>query len=444
MFSAMIPSGRAMPDSLKDIILDFREAELPTGVPRRVDVTAAPGKATVCIGPRRAGKSTFLFQQVRKLLDRGVPRENVLYLNFFDDRLRRLQRDGPGAVADAYFALHPEKKNTETVHCFFDELQVVPGWEPFVDRLMRTEKCTVHVTGSSARLLSREIATQMRGRALSWEIFPFSFREFLDFRGIDAAGPLSTRRRLLVRKAFDEYWERGGFPEVAGLDRALRIRIHQEYWGAMLFRDLVERHDVAHPRAVSDLAHRLVDAAASLYSVNRLTAYLHSLGHRAPKSAVADYVEWFEDAFFLFTVRVFDASLTRAHANPKKIYCIDHALARSVGSGVLVNAAHLLENLVFTALRRRTPEIRYFKGANGREVDFAARMPDGSRLLVQVCESLAEPRTRKREVTALRRAMDELGLRAGTIVTRGEEETIPAGAGAIDVVPAWRFLLDVG
>ena len=433
-----------MPDSLKDIILDFREAELPTGVPRRVDVTAAPGKATVCIGPRRAGKSTFLFQQVRKLLDRGVPRENVLYLNFFDDRLRRLQRDGPGAVADAYFALHPEKKNTETVHCFFDELQVVPGWEPFVDRLMRTEKCTVHVTGSSARLLSREIATQMRGRALAWEIFPFSFREFLDFRGIDAAGPLSTRRRLLVRKAFEEYWERGGFPEVAGLDRALRIRIHQEYWGAMLFRDLVERHDVAHPRAVSDLAHRLVDAAASLYSVNRLTAYLHSLGHRAPKSAVADYVEWFEDAFFLFTVRVFDASLTRAHANPKKIYCIDHALARSVGSGVLVNAGHLLENLVFTALRRRTPEIRYFKGANGREVDFAARMPDGSRLLVQVCESLAEPRTRKREVTALRRAMDELGLRAGTIVTRGEEETIPAGAGAIDVVPAWRFLLDVG
>lgn len=433
-----------MPDSLKDIILDFREAELPTGVPRRVDVTPVPGKATVCIGPRRAGKSTFLFQQVRKLLDRGVPRENVLYLNFFDDRLRHLQRDGPGAVADAYFALHPEKKNTETVHCFFDELQVVPGWEPFVDRLMRTEKCTVHVTGSSARLLSREIATQMRGRALSWEIFPFSFREFLDFRGIETGGPLSTRRRLLVRKAFDEYWERGGFPEVAGLERALRIRIHQEYWGAMLFRDLVERHDVAHPRAVSDLAHRLVDATASLYSVNRLTAYLHSLGHRAPKSAVADYVEWFEDAFFLFTVRVFDASLTRAHANPKKIYCVDHALARSVGSGILVNAGHLLENLVFTALRRRTPEIRYFKGANGREVDFAARMPDGSRLLVQVCESLAEPRTRKREVTALRRAMAELGLRAGTIVTRAEEETISSGADAIDVVPAWRFLLDVG
>ena len=433
-----------MPDALRDIILDFREADLPVGVPRRVDVTPVPGKATVCIGPRRAGKSTFLFQQVRKLLDGGVPRDNVLYLNFFDDRLRCLRHDGLGAVPDAYFSLYPEKKNAETVHCFFDEIQVVPGWEPFVDRLMRTENCEVRIAGSSARMLSREIATQMRGRALSWEIFPFTFREFLDFHGIDGAGPLSTRRRLVVRKAFDLYWERGGFPETAGLDRALRIRIHQEYWGAMLFRDLVERHDVSHPRAVADLAHRLVDNAASLYSVNRLTGYLHSLGHRAPKSAVSDYVQWFEDAFFLFTVRVFDASFARASANPKKIYCVDHALVRSVGSGVLVNAGHLLENLVFMALRRRTPEIRYFRSRNGREVDFVARMPDGSRALVQVCESLADPRTRRREVRALKQAMAELGLRTGTVVTREEEEMVRIDAGTIEVVPAWRFLLDLG
>ena len=431
-----------MADSLRDILLDFQEAELVTGVPRRVDVTPIPGKATVCIGPRRAGKSTFLFQLVRKLLDRGVPRENVLYLNLFDDRLRHLQRDGLGTVADAYFSLYPEKKHTETVYCFFDEIQVVPGWEPFVDRLMRTDRCEVYITGSSARMLSREIATQMRGRALAWEIFPFSFREFLDFRGIDGDGPFSTRKRLLVRKAFDEYWDRGGFPEVAGLDRALRIRIHQEYWGAMLFRDLVERHDVAHPRAVADLAHRLVDSTASLYSINRLTGYLQALGHRAPKPAVSSYLEWFEDAFFLFTVRLFDASLARANANSKKIYCVDHALVRSVGSGVLVDAGHLLENLVFMGLRRSTPDIRYYRCANGREVDFAVGMPDGSRALVQVCESLADPRTRKREVTALDAAMAELQLPAGTIVTRDEKETIPVGAGAIDVVPAWRFLLD--
>ena len=211
-----------MVDSLKEIILDFHEAELATGVPRRLEVTAVPGKATVCIGPRRSGKSTFMFQLIRKLLASGVPRENVLYLNFFDDRLRHLQRDGLAVVLEAYFSLYPEKKNAQKVYCFFDELQVVPGWESFVDRVMRTEACEVYITGSSARMLSREIATQMRGRALSWEMFPFSFREFLDFKGIDGDGPLSARRRLLVRHAFDEYWETGGFPEVAGLDRPLR------------------------------------------------------------------------------------------------------------------------------------------------------------------------------------------------------------------------------
>ena len=425
--------------------MDFQEEALATGVPRRVAVKTAPGKATVCIGPRRSGKSTFLFQLIRKLLDAGIPRDNILYLNFFDDRLHHLQRDGLAAVLETYYLLYPEKKNTQTVYCFFDEIQVVPGWESFVDRIMRTEKCEVYITGSSARMLSREVATQMRGRAL----FPFSFREFLDFKGIDSAGSLSARRRLLIQSGFDQYWESGGFPEVAGFDRRLRIKTHQEYWGAMLFRDLIERHDVSHPRAVSDLAHWLVDNIASLYSVNRLTGYLQALGHRAPKSAVSDYLHWFEDAFFLFTVRLFDASLARANANPKKIYCVDHALVESVSSGILVNSGHLLENLVFTALRRATPEVFYYKSRSGREVDFVACMEDGSRLLIQVCESLADPRTKQREVTALRDAMGELNLGTSVLVTRdgpagpGEEERIAVDTGAIEVAAAWRFLLDV-
>ena len=438
-----------MVEVLREIILDFQEEVLVTGVPRRLAVRRVPRKTLVCIGPRRSGKSTFLFQIIRKLLDAGTPRENILYLNFFDDRLHYLQREGLAAVLEAYYSLYPEKKNEQTIHCFFDEIQLVPGWESFVDRIMRTEKCEVYITGSSARMLSREVATQMRGRALSWELFPFSFREFLDFKGIDSAGPWSARRRLLIQNGFDQYWERGGFPEVAGLDRRLRIKIHQEYWGAMLFRDIVERHDVSHPRAVADLAHWLVDNAASLYSVNRLTGYLQARGHRTPKSAVVNYLNWFEDAFFLFTVRLFDASLARANANPKKIYCVDHALVASVSSGILLNSGHLLENLVFTALRRVTPEVFYYKSKSGREVDFVARLDDGSRLLVQVCESLADPQTKQREVTALRDAMGELDLKTSVLVTRsgparpGAEERITVNTGAIEVVAAWRFLLRV-
>ena len=432
-----------MLQTLKEIILDFQDIELTTGVPRRITVTPVTGKATVCIGVRRCGKSTLMFQLIKHLLDSGVSRQNILYLNFFDDRLHNLQHSGLSVILEAYFSLYPEKKNTEKVYCFFDELQVVVGWEPFVDRLMRTERCEVYITGSSSQMLSKEIATQMRGRALSWEVFPFSFREFLSFRKIESDGPLPSRKRLLIQKAFSEYWESGGFPETAGLDRHLRVKTHQEYFNAVLFRDLVERHDVAHPRAVADLAHWLIDNAASLYSVNSLTGYLKSLGHKAPKSTVSDYLEWFEDAYFLFTVRIFDASLARANTNPKKIYCIDHALVTSVSSGILVNSGHLLENLVFTALRRITPDIFYFKSKNGREVDFIVQMHDRSRMLIQVCESIADPQTRKRELTALTEAMTELTLTTGTIVTRDEEEKIDGEFGTIDVVPAWRFLLNL-
>jgi len=432
-----------MIDRLKEIILDFQEIDLPTGLPRRIAVSRVAGKATIGIGVRRGGKSTFMFQLMKNLQDSGVARQNILYLNFFDDRLHSLQHDNLAVILEAYFSLYPEKKNAEKVYFFFDEIQVVPGWEPFVDRLMRMEKCEVYITGSSAQLLSREIATQMRGRALSWEMFPFSFREFLDSKGIESDGPLSTKKRLTVQKAFEEYWETGGFPEVAGLDRRLRIKIHQEYWGAMLFRDLVERHDIPHPKAVTDLAHWLVDNTGSLYSINKLTGYLQSLGHKAPKPAVSDYLKWFEDAYVLFTVRIFDASLARANTNPKKMYCVDHALVTSISSGILVNSGHLLENLVFIALRRVTPDIFYYRTKAGRDVDFIAGRQGPTRMLVQVCESMLDQQTRKRETTALAEAMAELKLPHGIIVTRNEEEQIQADSGKIEVMPAWRFLLNM-
>ena len=429
--------------TLKEIILEFQELEIETGVPRRLDLTQVAGKATICIGVRRSGKSTFMLQLAQRLLADGVSRQNILHLNFFDDRLHTLRHDNLGMVLEAYFSLYPEKKNHEKIYCFFDEIQVVPGWEAFIDRLMRTEKCEVYITGSSAQMLSKEIATQMRGRALAWEMYPFSFSEFLDYSKIDSQPPLTAKRRMLVQKAFDAYWEQGGFPEVAGMPRRLRIKTHQEYFSAVLFRDLVERHDVSHPRAITGLAHRLVDNIASLYTVNALTGYLKSLGHKAPKAAVSDYLEWFEDAYFLFTVRIFDTSLSRANANPKKIYCIDQALAASVGSGILVNAGHLLENLIFVALRRTTPDIWYYRTRNGREVDFLVQQEDRTRRLIQVCETLAEPQTRKRELAALTEAMAELNLTTATIVTRQDEDRIEIEAGRIDVIPAWRFLLDV-
>ncbi len=435
--------GCAMIEIIKTIILDFHDNQLESGVPRRISIEIVHGKATVCIGVRRSGKSTYIFQIIERLLNHGIPKQNILYLNFFDDRLHNLNKDNIGLILEAYYSVYPEKKNVEKVYCFFDEIQMVSGWEPFIDRLMRTEKCEVYLTGSSAKMLSKEIATQMRGRSLTWEIFPFSFLEFLDYKQIKIDNALSSKKRLLIKKAFAEYWETGGFPEVAGLSRLLRIKIHQEYFHTILFRDLIERHDISHPKALTDLTYRLVDNISSLYSINSLTGYLKALGHKVPKSSVSAYLKWFEDAYFLFTVRIFDASLARSNTNPKKIYCIDHSFISSVSSGILVNSGHLLENLVFIALRRFYSEIYYYKTKNNREVDFITIEPGKTQMLIQVCESLAAPQTRKRETTALVEAMMEINIKSGTIVTQNEEEKIETDNGIINVVPVWRFLLDM-
>ena len=157
---------------------------------------------------------------------------------------------------------------------------------------------------------------------------------------------------------------------------------------------------------------------------------------------VANYLRWFEDAYFLFTVRLFDASLSRSQANPKKIYCIDHGLVTSVSSGILVNSGHLFENLVFTALRRFHREVFYYKTKSGHEVDFVIPVPKSPNKLVQACESMAGAKTKKREVTALIRAMAELKTPTATIVTRNDSELIDTKSGQIEVIPAWRFLLE--
>ena len=162
-----------MIEQLKKIIASFQRVSIFTGVKRHLNIQAIDRKATVCIGVRRCGKSTLMCQIMQELIKGGLARENILYLNFFDERLHQLHTVGLDAILEAYFLLYPNKKNTEKIVCFFDEIQMFPGWEPFIDRIMRMENCVVYLTGSSAKLLSTEIATQMRGGHSLGKCFPF-------------------------------------------------------------------------------------------------------------------------------------------------------------------------------------------------------------------------------------------------------------------------------
>lgn len=312
---------------------------------------------------------------------------------------------------------------------------------------MRTEKCEVTVAGSLLPSPEEETASPLTGRIVSWEIFPFSFREFLDGKGIESDGPLSTKQRLTIKKAFEDFWQVGGFPSLKRIDQLQRIETHQANWNAIL-ASIIGHHNISHPRAVIDLAHWLVDNTGSFYAVSHLTNYLKSLGHRVRKSSVVDWLVAFEDAWLLFSVNIFSSSPTRITVNPRKVYCIDHALSASVSSGILINRDSLLENLVFTALRRVTPEIFYHKTKTGREVDLVALLPSAPGqeriiMLIQVCASLADPRVKQSEVRSLSEAMVELAVVEGTIVSWRTDETIPVGFGTIQVVPVWRFLLEM-
>jgi uncharacterized protein len=434
-------SMNAMIKMLQQIILDGQEQNFFTGINRTLEVIPLEKKATILTGVRRCGKSTYLHQIIERLKQKGTNRENILYINFFDDRLSFIKAEGISMVPEAYFLLYPNKKNIEKVYCFFDEIEIIEGWESFIDRMLRTENCEIYITGSSAKMLSGEIATQMRGRSLTWELFPFSFTEYLRCKEIKVETSFSTHSKLIIRNAFENYRETGGFPEVLNVDKSIRIKIHQEYFNSILFRDLIERHDISHPRALVDLVHHLAGNIASLYSLNKLTFYLQSLGHKVPKSSVSDYLVWLEDAYFLFTVSLFTASVNKSKVNPKKIYCIDHSFIHSVTSSILVNSGHLLENMVFVALRLLFKEIYYFKTEQGLEVDFLVITSEGKKILIQVSESLERNSTRQREIIALRQAMINLNLAKSFIITGNEESQAEVPEGLIETIPAWKFLL---
>ena len=289
-------------------------------------------------------------------------------------------------------------------------------------------------------MLSKEVATQMRGRSLVWELFPFSFKEFLDYKEVDYKR-LTSKNRLMVRKSFDEYFQKGGFPEVRNTTDKIRIMIHQEYYKAILHRDIIERFNAIHPQAVVHAGYRLICSAASLYSINRVTAYLKSLGHKVSKGFVSSCISWFQDAYFLFSVKIFSPSLSKQNVNAKKIYCIDHSMITSVAPGLLANRGHLLENIIFMHLRHSTEEIYYYRTRKGHEVDFIWLDNQGERNLAQVCLSLEEPVTKKREISSLVDVMDELDIGKSTIITLDEEDILKEGNKIIEIVPAWKYLL---
>lgn len=410
---------------------------------REVAVTPVAGKASVIIGVRRSGKTTLGYLRAKELLTQGVSLNQILMINFFDERLHGLLGSGLQSCLDAFSLLHPNADPHRTIYCFFDEIQEIPGWEPFVDRILRGRTVEVWISGSSAKLLSAELATQMRGRSLSWEIFPFSFSEFLRWRGISFDH--SSASRLQVINAFENYRVTGGFPEVVDLDAAIRVKALQEYMQVILMRDVIERGQLRSPLAVHRLAQRLLRSIGSLTSINRLSEYLSSIQIAHSKPVVGEILALFEDAYFFFHVPLFSLSPSKQQMNPRKVYAVDHGLV--VANVPLAHVSHgaVLENLVFLHLRRYTRNICYYKTSSGFEVDFCIQDERGTLHLLQVASDLDGDTTWQRELRALVAAKAELPPETSAIIVVGEtpgaSRISEAAKQGVTIVEAWRYLL---
>lgn len=426
---------------IETLIADFQERKLPAVFPRATEFPVLEGKATAVIGMRRTGKTYYCYQQIHRLRSDGIPKEQILYLNFEDDRLLGFELADFQTVLDLFYGLNPELKS-RTCYFFLDEIQVVPMWEKFIRRLLDTESIQVCITGSSSKMLSSEIATSLRGRSISVEIFPYSFDEYLRAKEVFKEIPhqLSTKTKAHLRHEIREYLESGGFPEVMTCSKTDRVGVLQNYIDTVMFKDVIERHGVKNPLVIRYLIQQVMSQPGSLFSVNKFYNSMRSQSVSCTKNHLYDYINHLTEAFLFFKVPVHSRSSRVQMGKPDKLYCIDTGLLNVMTYRNSENAGPILETLVFLALRRKGMHIEYVLNDQGSECDFYFKDPLNNEVrLVQVCWELGEEKTRRREFRGLQLAMKSLGFDTGTIVTWDREEEMKDD---VRVVPLWKWLLE--
>lgn len=382
--------------------------------------------AVVISGIRRSGKSTLLTQILNKYYEKGV-----YCFNFEDERLMDFEVDDFNGLYEIFLEIYGDKKVF-----FFDEIQNVTGWESFVRR-MQGKGFKFFITGSNASLLSKELGTKLTGRCISIELYPFSFDEFLHFKGHEVVKNAFsyTAERSAIRRYFAEYLRHGGMPEYLKYkDATLLKRVYED----ILYRDIVARYDIRQVKALRELGLYLLSNIGNLFSYNGLK---NVLGVKS-MNTVKSYADYMENSFLMLLVGKFSYSLKQQFVANKKAYCIDNGLAESVAFQFSQNKGKFLENLVAVELKRRNSEMYYYKTANSLEVDFMVKNGRKDIMLVQVSDNIDNEKTRQREVGALERAMDELKTHKALILTEDTEEEIKSGSKTIYVKPVYKWLLE--
>lgn len=413
-----------MKQLLKDIIIDQKSFfSSKKNIIRSFPEKYLDNEEVIIIsGVRRCGKSVLL-QQIRDRL----PQKDYFF-NFDDDRLGNFTVENFQQLYEVFVELYGEQD-----YFYFDEIQNITGWEHFVKRLYNSGK-KIFITGSNARMLSKELGTYLTGCYIAIELYPFSFPEFLCFyEKQHLLGEVSgTIARGEVQSAFNDYLRQGGFPLYLKSEDGIVLKT---LYDNILYKDVMVRNQIVNEREVKELVYY---AVSNIGKPLTYTSLAKVIGVKNP-TTVKNYLEYIENTYLLFSLSKLDYSVKAQLRNPKKVYAIDNALVSRLGFHFSGEEGRLLENMVYIELRRRGGEI-FYHNSGSAECDFVVR--DGFRVTqaIQVCYLLDNLDTREREIRGIQDAMDTYQLSEGIIITNSHEEEVEYGDKLIHILPAWKWL----
>ncbi|HJH29520.1 MAG TPA: ATP-binding protein [Methanosarcinaceae archaeon] len=431
-----------MINKLEEIITEFHKESIPTAFERELSTPTNIDKVITIIGLRRAGKTYYLFQVIKELLNEGLEKNRIFYINFEDERLSDMSTDDLSSIIELYYKINPD---ADTLYLFFDEIQEIDGWERFIRRLTERKNVRIFLTGSSSKLLSKEIATNLRGRTLSYTLFTLSFREFLNAKDFKPTFPLIESERGILKGHLDKYIKYGGFPELLEYERFIRIRTLKEYIDLMIYRDLVERFGIEKIAALKFMIKSLIRNFARELSVRKLHNFLNSSNVSLSKTKVYEYFSYLEDINFVFVLRKYGKGVREVEGSIPKIYLTDIGFVTLYG---IDDHGRRIENIVAIELLRKSNyldpllNVYYWKESSGTEVDFV--LTDGMKVkqLIQVCYDIDDAITKERELKSIVKASKELGCNDLLVITWDYEDEQEFKEKYIKFIPLWKWLLE--
>lgn len=432
-------------DVLRLKLSESLEAAVPERTGRDIRLPTLPGKALAVIGVRRGGKTSFLYRHIAECQASGAPSGTHLLVSLEDERLVGMTAEDLGWLLEEHRRVAPAVREHGRRTVYLDEVQVVSGWEMVVRRLLDAHDTEVFVSGSSARLLSREVHTSLRGRSMDVLVHPFSFREALRHEGEEPAkewARLTRDERAGIEAALRRYLEVGGFPEAQGTDARDRTHLLRGYVDLMVLRDVIERHHTSNVEALRRLQRHLLANPAGKFSVSKFHRDLKSQGLSVGEETLYHFLSHLEDAFLVRLVSMHTASERQRMRNPRKVYPVDPGLIPVYERAGRENRGRSLETVVLLELERRDYDVGWVRVGDDLEVDFYAESPVGDPLLIQVSLETASEATWGREVRALEAAAHRYPEAHPLLITLDPTPPARSLPGRLEWYPASQWLIE--